>query len=344
MKANMTGPVADPGSVQHEEKTAPAGAMQRRTLLAASGTLLASPAIAAFPERPVRIIVPWSPGALLDVVTRAIAQAMSATLGQSVIVENRPGATGAVGAEAVARATPDGSTLVAANAETHAINPLLYRRLPYDAVRDFTPVCLFTRAPFALVAGPSRGFTSLQALIDAAKAKPGAVSFASWGAGSTSRLTMELLLRDRGIEMLHVPFVAQAPAITAVMGGQVDAMFLTAGGGEAAARDGKVKVLAVSSAQRIPLLPQTPTLRESGIPVEGGNWFALMGPARMPAEVARRLAEATAEAMQNPSVLEVCRVQAADPITGTPEELASFIAEDRARWAEVINALKLQLD
>jgi tripartite-type tricarboxylate transporter receptor subunit TctC len=319
-------------------------ATRRGVLGAAAALALARPAAAAFPERPVRIVVPWPPGAFADVATRALAQAMTGPLGQPVVVENRAGANGGVGAEAVARGPADGHSLFVANADTHAINPLAYKRLPYDAVADFAPISLFAKAPFALAVGPKLGASDLPGFLARVKASPGRVTFASWGVASASHLTMEKLIKAGGLEMLHVPFTGQAPGITAVIAGQVDAMFLTAGGAEAAARDGKVKVVGVSAERRIPLLPDVPTLREQGVAVEGGNWFGLMGPARMPPEAVQRMAQAAADAVRNAAVLELLRQQAAEPTSSTPEAMRRFIAEDRERWGEVIRALAIQLE
>lgn len=312
----------------------------------ALGATLALPGIAraAYPERPVRIIVPWPPGALADVVMRSLAQAMQGPLGQPVVIENRPGATGALGTEVVARAQPDGHTLILGNAETHAINPLVYPRLAYNPVTDFTPVSLFARAPFALAVGQGAGVTDLAGFLTKVRGAPGRITYASWGVGSTSHLTMELLIKAAGLDLLHVPFTGQAPGITAVIAGQVDGMFLTAGGAEAASRDGRVKLLAVSAAERVPLLPNVPTLRELGVAVEGGNWFGLLGPARMPEGAAATLANAIAEATRVPAVAEVFRTQAAVPSPTTPEGLGRFIAEDRERWAGLVQALNIRLD
>ncbi|MDB5378264.1 MAG: Tripartite-type tricarboxylate transporter, receptor component TctC [Rubritepida sp.] len=319
--------------------------IDRRALLALTGTTaLAAPALAAFPERPVRIVVPWPPGALADVVMRSIAQSMQGPLGQPVVIENRPGATGALGTEVVARSAPDGHTLILGNAETHAINPLVYRRLAYNPVTDFQPVSLFARAPFALAVNQGMGVNDLAGFLAKLRAQPGRVSYASWGVGSTSHLTMELLLKATGLEALHAPFTGQAPGITAVIGGQVDCMFLTAGGAEAASRDGRVKLLAVSAAERVALLPDVPTLREAGVPVEGGNWFGVLAPARTPMEATNKLAEAIAAAARVPVVMEVFRAQAAVLSTNTPEAFGRFIAEDRARWEEPVRALDIKID
>ncbi|CAH0156287.1 tripartite tricarboxylate transporter substrate binding protein [Roseomonas sp. CECT 9278] len=317
----------------------------RRALLGTAAALpLAAPARAAFPEQPVRIIVPWNAGGLADIVIRALAPAMSSSLGQSVVIDNRAGANGAVGTQFVARAPADGHTLILANAETHAINPLIYPRLAYNPVADFAPVTVFARGPFVLITRPGLGVDTLDAFLARVRAAPGRTTFASWGIGSTSHLAMELLARQARLEMLHVPFTGAAPASTALLAGQVDAMFLNAGPAEAAARDGRTKILGVGAAARIPLLPNVPTMAELGMPVDAGNWFGLLGPARTPDAAAQRIAQVTAEALRLPAVQEIYRVQAALPVTMTPAETGAFIAADRARWEPVVRALDIRLE
>lgn len=317
----------------------------RRALVGAAAALpFAAPALAAYPDQPVRIVVPWNAGGLADIVIRALAPAMGNSLGQPVVIENRAGANGAVGTQTVARAPADGHTLILANAETHAINPLIYPRLAYDPVRDFAPVTVFARGPFVLITRPGLGVDTLEAFLARVRAAPGRTSFASWGIGSTSHLAMELLARQARLEMLHVPFTGAAPASTALLGGQVDVMFLNAGPAEAMARDGRAKILGVGAAERIPLLPDTPTLAELGMPVDAANWFGLLGPARMPEAAARRIAEVTAEALRLPAVQEVYRVQAALPVTMSPAQTRDFIAADRARWEPVVRALDIRLE
>ena len=299
----------------------------------------------AFPDRSLRVIVPWNAGGVTDILTRAMAPSMQAALGQPVVIENRAGANGGVGAEAAARAAPDGHALFVSNADTHAINPFAYRRLAYDPAADFAPVSLFARVPFAVIAGPSQPRVSaLPDLLAAARAAPGRLSFASWGVASASHLSMERIARAAGVEMLHVPFTGQAPGMTAVAGGQVDAMVLPAGGAEALARDGRVRVLAATSAERLAILPAAPTLREAGVDVVTGNWFAFHVPARTPEPVVRRLAAVTAEALRVPSVVEVFRQQATNPEATSPEGLGAFVREERERWAAVIRAANIQLE
>ena len=318
----------------------------RRTLAAGAVLLAASRGARAFPDRSVRVVVPWNAGGVTDILARAMAPSMQAALGQPVVIENRAGANGGVGAEAAARAAPDGHTLFVSNADTHAINPFAFRRLPYDPAADFAPVSLFARVPFAVIAGPSQPrATSLAELLAAARAAPGRLSFASWGVASASHLSMERILRAAGVEMLHVPFTGQAPGMTAVAAGQVDAMVLPAGGAEALARDGgRARVLAVTSAERLSILPAAPTLREAGVDVVTGNWFAFHVPARTPDPVVRRLSAVTAEALRVPAVVEVFRQQATTPEATSPEGLGEFVRGERERWAAVIRAANVQLE
>ena len=320
----------------------------RRGLLgaaAATGALvLARPALAAWPEQPIRIVVPWNAGGLADLLIRIMAAPMSAQLGQPVVIENRPGANGAVGTQAVARSPADGYTLILANAETHAINPLIYPKLAYNPARDFVPVSLFARGPFALITRPGFGANTFQEWLAKVKAAPGKVTFASWGIGSTPHLAMEGLCAKAGLEMLHVPFTGAAPASTAIIAGQVDCMFLNAGPAEAAARDGRPKLLALGGSERLALLPNVPSMTEVGVPLEAANWFGLLGPAGMPAPAAQRIAAVVAEVLKAPAIQDAFRTQAAVPVPTPLTEFGAFIAEDAARWAPVVKALDIRLD
>jgi tripartite-type tricarboxylate transporter receptor subunit TctC len=318
--------------------------VSRRALLGAAALLpLAAPAL-AFPDQPIRIVVPWNAGGATDVVTRALATAMAPVIGQPVVVDNRPGANGAVGAQFVAQARPDGHTLFVASAETHAVNPLVYQRLAYDPANDFLPITLFADGPFALVVRSGLGTDTLEAFTALARSRPGALTYASWGIGSTSHLAAARVIAAAGLDMLHVPYTGAAPAYTALVAAQVDSMFMNAGPAESLARDGRVKVLGIGSSTRVPLLPNVPTLREQGMQLDAANWFGLVGPARMPAAAATRIAEASAEALRNPAAQEVFRTQGILPVTGTPDQARSFIAADRERWAVVIRPLNLRLD
>lgn len=319
--------------------------LTRRSLVATAGMIACMPALAAFPDKPIRIVVPWNPGAAADAMTRAIAIAMGQQLGKSVIVENRPGANGGIGSQAVSRSAPDGYTLLVSNADTHAINPFIFRKLAYDPVKDFAPVSLFAHVPFALVSGPSQpGITSLQSLIATAKAKPKSLTYASWGTGSTSHIGMEIIMRSVGIEMHHVPFSGQSPGLLAVQAGQVDTMLLTAGGADAAAKGGQVKVLGVAADKRLELMASSPTLRELGVDVMAGNWFALHAPVGTPPEVVQQLSELTAKVMQDPKVREIFRGQAALPESSSPDTLAKFVLAEQGRWGGIVKSANIVIE
>ena len=317
---------------------------RRRVLGVAASATLAKPTLAAYPTQPVRIVVPWNPGGPADIVIRALGPAMAPALGQPVVVENRPGANGAVGTQAVARAAPDGHTLILANAETHAINPLIYPRLPYDAVADFRPVSLIVHAPIVLLVRPGFGVDNLEDFLAKVRERPGGFTYASWGIGSTSHLAMEALSRQAKLQMLHVPFTGGAPASTALAAGQVDTAFLNAGPAEALARDGKVKILAVGGPQRLPLLPEVPTLAERALPVNAATWFGLLGPSGMPEEAAARVASAVAEGLKSPAVQELFRAQAVIPDARGPEGMRAFIAEDVASRTDLVRSLDIRLE
>ena len=319
--------------------------LTRRTFIAAAGAAVAAPALAAFPDKPIRIIVPWNAGAAADVMTRAIGIAMAQSSGPPVVVDNRPGANGAIGSQAVSRAQPDGYTLLVSNADTHAINPFVFRKLAYDPLKGFEPVSLFAHVPFALVAGPSRPqITDLKSFVATAKASPSTLTFASWGNGSTSHIGMEIIMRSVGIEMTHVPFTGQSPGLLAVQGGQVDAMLLTAGGADAAAKGGLVKMLGLAADKRLPLMASTPTLKELGVDVLAGNWFALHAPAGTPADVVRQLSDYTARALQDAKVQEILRLQAAVGESSSPDTLGRFVVAEQARWGRIVRAANIVID
>ncbi|GAA0569950.1 tripartite tricarboxylate transporter substrate binding protein [Craurococcus roseus] len=320
-------------------------ATTRRALLGTGAALsLSSPAL-AFPDRPLRIISGFNPGGANDIVSRALAQPLTAVLGQPVVVENRAGAGGGVGALAAARAAPDGYTMFMGIVDTQAINPLTYRNLAYDPERDFAPVSLVATIPFAVVAGPSRPeIKDFAGLVAAAKRAPGALSFGSWGVGSTAHLAFARIAREAEAELLHVPFTGQAPAMQAVAASQVDVMAVPAGGAEAMARDGRARVLAVISPQRLELLPAAPTLRELGVDLVIGLWQALYVPARTPPAVVARLNAAAREAMRAPSFAAAMRTQAAKPEPSTPEALAELQRSEREAYGVVVRALNITVD
>jgi tripartite-type tricarboxylate transporter receptor subunit TctC len=318
--------------------------LRRRTVLALAAAGVASPAL-AYPDRPLRIVLGGPPGGLNDIVARALAQPLGVQLGQTIVVENRPGAGASIGATHAARSAPDGYTLWLGIVDTQAILPTSMRNLAYDPDRDFAPVSFICNAPFAIAVGPSKpNIDSFAGLMAAASAKPEAISFASWGVASTPHLAMQRIVLPRGIEMLHVPFAGAAPALQAVVAGQVDCTALPAGGIAQMARAGKVRALAVLARQRVALLPDVPTLLELGGDLDSGIWLALYAPARTPAPIIERLNAATREAMASPDFVEVLRQQGAVPEPSTPEELGALGRRERDAWAKVVQATGAYLE
>lgn len=321
--------------------------LSRRAVLGAGATLgtlaIAAPAL-AFPDQAIRIVVPWNAGGATDVVSRALATAMAPLLGQPVVVDNRPGANGAVGAQFVASARPDGYTLFVASAETHTVNPLVYSRLAYDPATGFEPITVFADGPFALVVRSGLNVDSLDAFVALARSRPGQLTYASWGIGSTSQLAAAGVIQHAGLDLLHVPFTGAAPAYTALVAAQVDAMFMNAGPAEGLARDGRVRILGIGSAARVALLPNVPTLRELGLAVDAANWFALLGPARTPAPIVARIAETAAAALRMPATQEVFRAQGIVPVGLPPDQTRAFIAANREQLGAVVRRLDIKLD
>ena len=317
----------------------------RRALLGGSSLMvIAAPAL-AFPDRTLRIISGYPPGGLNDIIARALSQPLTAELGQSVVIENRAGASGSVGATAAARAAPDGHTLWMGIVDTQAINPFAYRNLQYDPDRDFAPISLIGRFPFALVVGPSRpNIRTFPQLMDAARPRPDAVTYASWGVASTPHLAMERILAQQGVRMLHVPFTGQAPAMQAILAGQVDCFPLPAGGAESLTRDGRTRAVAVLAPAEVPLFPGVPTVKSFGAPLESGLWKAIYAPARTPAPMIARLNAAIHKAMTSPQFIEVVRQQGAVPEPSTPEYLAEFQRTERVAWGEVVRSTNALLD
>lgn len=310
--------------------------------LAAPRLALAQPAL---PSGTVRLVVPYNPGGITDILARGLMQPMTATLGHTVVVENRPGANGSIGATLVARSPADGLTMLVGVTDTHAVNPAAMRNLPYVPERDFIPVNLITRVPLALAVGPTqRGIQDLRAFVATAKARPGGLTHSSWGVGSVSQIAMLRIGEAAGIELLHVPFTGAAPAAQALAAGQVDSMILPAGAAEALARDGNVRVLAVLSPERLPLLPNVPTMKEQGVDLSVSIFQGLFAPARTPAPVVALLNQAVARGLQDPQMLEILRGQAsvAEPMT-TPQ-LADLVKEEQEAWGRVVRTANIRLD
>ncbi len=297
-----------------------------------------------FPNRLVKIIVPFPAGGTADVLPRIVADKLSAKWGQPVIIENRAGAGGNIGAEAAAKADPDGYTLLASPPGPLAINQNLYKKLSYDA-KKFVPISVLATVPNVLAARPTLPVDSVPALINYAKSKPGAVTFASQGNGSTSHLTAVMFESMAGVQMVHVPYKGTAPALTDLMGGQVDIFFDNLGSSLAPHQGGKLKILAIAGPQPVVSLPNIPTLAEAGLPgFRSVTWFGVVAPPGTPAPIAAQISAAIGEALRMPDVRQRFLDQGAEPVGGTPAETASFIKDEVVRWEKVIAGAHVKID
>ena len=307
-------------------------------ILAATGVMPESAYAQPYPAKSVKIVSPYSPGGLGDILPRAIAAGLTELLGQQVIVENRPGASQIIGMQAVAKAPPDGYTLVFGSVTSLAINPSAMKDLQYDAVKDFAPVTLCYTTPLYLVTHPSVPAKTIQELLTLARRQPGKLSFASGGSGSSNHLAGELLKSLAGIDLLHVPYKGAGPAMIDVMAGHVDLMLGAAGLMEAQA--GKVRVLGVTSARRTAVAPQLPTLQEAGVPgYEATIWFGLLAPAGTPAAIVSRLSQDIGKVLNQAMMRE--RFSTGDITPTTPEEFANLIKREIPKWRAVFTSAKI---
>jgi len=315
----------------------------RRHCLAALGTLGAARALPAwaqadFPSKPIRLLVPFSAGGSPDLLARVIALQLGRQLGQNVVVENRLGANGIIAAEAVANAPPDGYTLLVTTG-SQAINPSIYRKLPYDTLADFAPVSLFSVAPaLTLVVNPNSPAKTFEDFLEMARKPDGNVSYGSPGTGNTLHLAGELLNATAGTRMLHVPYKGAAPALNAVMAGEVTACFLSTTAATLAVRGGQVRPLAVTSAQRIVAFPDVPAMAERGVPGMdyNGGWVGLFAPGRTPAPIVQKLSAEVNKAMQVPEVKDKMLSWDSPPASYTPEEFARFFQAEMDKFARIV--------
>jgi tripartite-type tricarboxylate transporter receptor subunit TctC len=319
--------------------------LQRRTVLAAAAAACATvalPAVAAtWPERPVKIIVPYPPGGITDIVGRSIAERLAETLRQPVVVDNRAGAGGTIGASEAARAAADGYTLFIGTSATNGTNPSTFKELRYKPETDFAPIALAATAPLMIIVNPSVPARSLPEFIRYLKANPGKVNYASTGNGGSVHLTTELFAMQTGTSLQHVVYKGSAPALNDLMGGHVQVMFDNVPSAAPLAASGKVRALAVTSARRTGLAPDIPTVAEVAVPgFESLSWIALYAPAGTPPAVVRQLNEAANAALKNPKLLATFQKAGLDPVGGTPEDLARYQAAEIAKWANVVKTIK----
>jgi tripartite-type tricarboxylate transporter receptor subunit TctC len=292
-----------------------------------------------YPSRPIRMVVPLSPGGFADVPTRMLLPRLSMALGKQVFVENKPGAGGTIGADSVAKSAPDGYTLLL-TATPHVISAHLYRTLPYDSLNDFVPVALFGSGPYALVVNPQQlPLTSVRELIAAAKARPGRIDYASSGNGSAQHLVSALFNTLAGIELNHVPYKGSGPAMQDLLGGQVAVSFAGIPNVISSVKAGKLRALAVTTSNRWSELPDVPTVAEAGVPgYEATLWLGLAAPAGTPAEIVNRLYAETAKALQDPELQQSFRTAGVNATVMSPQEFGSFIRAEYDKWGKVVRA------
>lgn len=317
---------------------------------ALSSVLVSSPALVRaadaqnYPSKPVRVIAPSSPGSGVDIVSRLVAQKLGANLGQQVVVENRAGAGGNLGAEIAAKAAPDGYTLFMAT-PSHAINPALYRKLNYDSIRDFAPVGLVMTGQYVLVAHPSLPAKSVKELIALARARPGQLNYASAGNGNATHLAGELLKSLARIDIVHVAYKGSGPALVDLISGQVHFMFPNLVNSLPHIAAGRLRALAVTGAKRATAAPHIPTLIEAGVPgYTVMSWYGLLAPAGTPQAVVGRLNSELVKVLRSPDVKERLAGQGADPAGGSPEEFSAFLKEEIAKWGKVVREAGISAD
>lgn len=324
----------------------------RRSLLATAcigfAAFVAIPAsaqTAVYPDRPVTLVVPFVPGGTTDIVGRIVADGLSKKLGQSVVVDNRGGAGGNIGAAVVANAKPDGYTLLMGYNGTNAINPSLYSKLSWDPIKSFEPLSMIARVNNAVVVHPSLPIKSLPELVSYARANPGSLNYGSAGAGSIFHLAGEMLEQQTGIRMTHVPYKGAAPALTDLMGGQIQVMFTTIPSALQHIKSGKIRAIGVTGDKRSPLFPDLPTARESGYPaMVVDSWFAVFAPKGLPPELQTRLGNALREIIADPATQQKLEQQGATPQSSTAAELASIVSKDLVTWKAIIATAKVVLE
>ncbi|MGL4728015.1 MAG: Bug family tripartite tricarboxylate transporter substrate binding protein [Bosea sp. (in: a-proteobacteria)] len=319
--------------------------LSRRSILAGAVASLAAPAIAqTYPARPISLVVPFAAGGSTDVVARIVAQSMSEALGQSVVVENRAGAGGNIGATSVSRAEPDGYTILMGTISTHTLNPIMAKTRPFDPVAGFTPISLLANIPNVLVVHPSLGVSTVQELIALLKKEPDKHNYASSGIGTPLHVSGELFKRMTGTQMQHIPYRGAGPAMNDLVGGQVKIMFDNLPSSAPHIRGGTIRALAVTVKERIPGF-DIPSMREAGLPdYETYSWNALFGPPGLPQAVVARLNEAGNRAVRNPAVAARLSELSAVPVGSTPDQLAEHVKAQLATWEPVIKAANITLD
>lgn len=321
--------------------------MNRRNLLQATSLAIALPSLAwaqdKYPSKPITLICPYAAGGNADQRSRQIGRFISTTLGQPVIVDNKPGAGGNIGTEAIARAKPDGYTIGMGNFAPLAVNPTMFKKMNFDPTKDLVPVCLIEKGPLVLMVPANSPFKSVKDIMAAAKASPGKLSFASGGLGGSHHLSGEMFKSLAGLSITHIPYKGGAPATTDLMGGQVDMMFEQMYSAAPSVRAGKLRALAITSKTRSPLFPDLPTMAESGVPgFEVQNWQGLVAPAGMPAALIKLLNETVNKALADPAIKEQMLGQGNELGGGAPEQFATLIKSESDRWGKLVKSANIK--
>jgi tripartite-type tricarboxylate transporter receptor subunit TctC len=299
----------------------------------------------AFPSKPVKLVIPFPPGGSLDNIGRLIAQKLSEAWGQQVVIENKPGAGGNIGADLVAKSPADGYAVVMGALSTHAVNPNLYAKMPYDAAKDFAPISLVAITPNVLIVNAAMPVTSVKEMIAYAKANPGRTNFGSGSNGSAGHLAGELFKLETGTDVAHIPYKGGAPALQALLAGDTQFMFDNLANAMAQVKGGKVRAIAVTTAQRSRLAPDLPTMAEAGMPgFDISTWFGLLAPAGTPPDVIAKWNADVVKVLNSPDVREKMLAQGAEPSPQTPAEFASFIAREREKYARIVKASGARVD
>jgi tripartite-type tricarboxylate transporter receptor subunit TctC len=319
--------------------------VNRFVVAAIAAFLSFSAAAQSYPSKPIRLIVPFAAGGGNDNVARLVGKRLADGLGQPVLVDNRPGAGGVVGAELAAKSAPDGYTLFLGGVGSHAINPNLHEKLPYDPIKDFAPVALLAQAPLVLVVHPSVPANSVAELTAYARAHPGKLNFASNGNGSSSQLAAVMFDSMAGVEMVHVPYKGLSPALADLLSGQVQLMFSSVVAILPHIKAGKLRGLAVTGAKRLASLPELPTIAESGLPgYEASSWYGILAPAGTPREIVARLNAELTKALEQPEVRASLLAEGAEPVGGSPEAFAAHIRAEKERLGKLIRDAKIRLE
>nr|WP_194724949.1 tripartite tricarboxylate transporter substrate binding protein [Noviherbaspirillum malthae] len=322
--------------------------MKRSIIKAVFGGIVLSTAFGAaadtYPSKPIKWVVPFTPGGAMDTMARTLGEKMSQSMKQPVIIENRPGAGGVVGSTTVAKSEPDGYTMMIVSIG-HAVNPSLYPKLSYDPIKDFEPVSLVGIVPNVLVINPGVKANNVSELVALAKQQPGKLTFASAGSGTTIHLAGELFASMADVDILHVPYKGSAPAVTDLMGRQVDMMFDSVSSAKPYIDSGRLKPLAVTTTKRSSVLPNVPTVAEAGIKgYELSGWYAVFVPAKTPQPVVNRINEELVKALKQPDVKARFAQIGAEPVGSSPAELAKYLKSETAKWSEIVRARNIKAD